>query len=126
MRYNNGPYQYSQSQMWSLVWSLVPGLLLNRARYGRYLDIFVSHAPPWGIQDSEDRPHQGIRAFRWLLGAFKPSIHLHGHTHVYRSDTPTETDYRGTRVINTYGYRQVQLAPGKRPEVVTENSRQAR
>jgi len=122
VRYNNGPHQYTQSEMWSLVWSLAPGLMLNRLRYGRYLDIFVSHAPPRGIQDSDDHPHHGIQAFRWLLGTFKPAVHLHGHTHIYRADTVTETIYRKTRVINSFGYRQMQFTPGKCHEVVTEKS----
>ena len=41
--YNYGPYQYSQSQMWLMVWSMIPGLMLNKLRYGRYLDIFITH-----------------------------------------------------------------------------------
>jgi Icc-related predicted phosphoesterase len=100
-----GAFQYSQGEMWSHVLSLTPGLLFNRIRYDRYLDVFVTHAPPWGIHDKMDLPHQGIKAFRWLLQVFKPAYHFHGHTHVYRPDATTETRYRETTVINTYGYR---------------------
>ena len=109
MRYNFGPYQYSQFDMWWMVWGLLPGLFINRLRYGRYLDIFVSHAPPWQIHDKTDLPHQGIKAFRWLIDVFQPAFHLHGHIHVYRQDEPTETLEKNTWVVNSYGYRVLEL-----------------
>jgi Icc-related predicted phosphoesterase len=112
LQYNNGPYQYSQSDMWSSVLSLAPALLMNHIRYGRFLDVFVSHAPPWGIHDQADLPHQGIKAFRWLINVFKPSLFLHGHVHVYRSDTPTLTHVGSTLVINTYGFHQTIIEKG--------------
>ncbi|MDD5369891.1 MAG: metallophosphoesterase [Anaerolineaceae bacterium] len=115
LRYNSGPVQYTQDEYWGMVFSMVPGLLLNRMRYGRYLDVFISHAPPTGIHDQSDRAHQGIQAFRWLLDVFHPSVHFHGHTHIYRSGGISETQYRNTRVINTFGYRETELSPGLLP-----------
>ncbi len=106
LMYNNGPYQYTQGDMWLKVFSMVPALLLNRMRYGRFLDVFVSHAPPKGTHDMDDLPHQGIDAFRWLITTFKPSIFLHGHIHVYRTDTSTVTRVGTTTVINTYGFHE--------------------
>lgn len=108
--YNDGPCQYTQTEMWSMVFGMVPGLILNRIRYGRYLDIFVSHAPPWKIHDMDDLPHRGIKAFRWLLQVFKPRLHLHGHIHVYRPDTVTVTRFHETLVVNCYGYREFSLS----------------
>jgi len=99
-----GKHQYTQGEMWGHVLSLVPGFIFNRVRYGRFLDIFVTHAPPWGIHDEEDLPHQGIKSFRWLIDVFQPAYHFHGHIHVYRPDTITKTIYGKTKVINTYGY----------------------
>jgi len=109
VRYNNGPYQYTQEEMWWNVFSLVPRLLRNKTRFGRYLDVFVTHAPPWKIHDSEDLPHQGIKAFRWLLNVFKPSLHLHGHIHVYAPNTLVESVFGETRVLNTYGHKVVDV-----------------
>jgi hypothetical protein len=107
IRYRPGPYQYSQSEMWGMVYLLAPALLFNRAVHGRYLDVFVTHAPPWGIHDEpDDTPHQGVKAFRWFLRVFKPAYHFHGHIHIYHPDTVTETVYECTRVINTFGYRE--------------------
>jgi Icc-related predicted phosphoesterase len=110
IRYKNeGKFQYTQSQMWNHVLRLVPMFLMNRIVHGRFLDIFVTHAPPWKIHDQEDLPHQGIKAFRWLLGVFKPRYHFHGHTHVYRPDTDIRTVFESTQVINTYGYLETEL-----------------
>ena len=109
IRYNYGSHQYSQGEMWNMVFGLVPALYLNRLRFGRYLDIFVTHSPPWKIHDMDDRPHQGIKAFNWLIKVFQPVYSLHGHVHVYRKDTITETVVGKTKIINTYGYREMNL-----------------
>ena len=112
LRYRDGPYLYSQADMWRYIFGLIPGLLRNQIVYGRYLDIFVSHAPPWGIHDQPDLPHQGIKAFRWFLEVFRPAYHFHGHVHVYRPDTVIHTRFLDTQVINTYGYLETSLDPG--------------
>jgi Icc-related predicted phosphoesterase len=106
LRYREGPFQYSQSEMWSYVLRLVPAFLINKVTYGRFLDIFVTHASPWEIHDQPDLPHQGIKAFRWLIQVFQPRYHFHGHIHVYRNGTIVETMVGKTTVINTYGYRE--------------------
>ncbi len=109
-QYNYGPYQYSQNEMWMFVFGLVPGLIANYLRFGRYLDVFVTHASPAGIHDMDDLPHRGIKAFNWLDRVFKPRYHFHGHIHVYRNDTQTTTRYLDTTVINTYGYKESLIA----------------
>lgn len=106
IRYSSSSkFQYSQFQMWQHVIRLVPGFLWNRLSYGRYLDVLVTHAPPWGIHDGPDYPHIGIKAFRWLIQTFKPSYHIHGHIHVYKPNMITETQIGKTKVVNTYGYK---------------------
>jgi len=109
IRYRNGPFMYTQDEMWLHVISLMPQLLYNRLRHRRYLDVFVTHAPPWQIHDGPDLPHQGIRAFRWMLAVFQPAYHFHGHVHVYGPNPVTETQFGRTRVINAYCYRQTCL-----------------
>ena len=117
LRYRPGPYQYSQIEMWEHVLSLAPGLLFNRIRHGRFLDIFITHAPPEGVHDKTDLPHQGIRAFRWFIQVFQPAFFVHGHVHVYRPDELTETHMGRTQVVNTYGFREFvfQGWPPERP-----------
>lgn len=110
IRYNRKtPYQYTQGRMWEHVLSLVPGLLFNKLIYGRYLDIFVTHAPPTGVHEGSDFTHQGIKAFRWLINTFQPSYHFHGHIHIYRPDEVTETRVGRTLVVNTFKYRITKL-----------------
>jgi Icc-related predicted phosphoesterase len=110
VNYNNGPHQYTQTQMWGMVYELVPRLLINRLRYGRYLDVLVTHAPPYRIHDDDDPPHVGIKAFRWLIRTFRPAYHFHGHIHVYRKDRPVRTLLGPTMVVNTYGYQETTLS----------------
>jgi Icc-related predicted phosphoesterase len=119
LRYREGPFQYTQTEMWMNVLRIAPTLLVNRLLYGRGLDIFISHAPPWGIHDKPDLPHQGIKAFRWLIETFRPRYHFHGHIHVYRQDVQTVTRHGPTRVINTYGFKetQIELVAKGSPEV---------
>ena len=107
-----GKFQYTQSQMWAHTLQLIPGLLLNRMKYGRFLDIFVSHAPPWKIHDGDDLPHHGVKAFRWFIQVFRPKYHFHGHMHVYRPDTITQTTFEDTLVINTFGHLETELQLG--------------
>jgi Icc-related predicted phosphoesterase len=115
IRYNQNPdFQYTEREMALKIWGLVPSLLLNRLLYGRYLDILITHAPPYGIHDREDRCHQGFRAFRTFMDRFRPRYLIHGHIHVYGPNETTESVYRQTRVINTYGYRRLEIDEVKR------------
>jgi Icc-related predicted phosphoesterase len=109
LRYRAGEYQYTQFGMWLNVFKLVPSLIINRIKTGNYLDVFITHAPPFGIQDQSDLPHQGIKAFLWFLNQFHPVYHLHGHIHIYRPDMITETRYQHTKVVNVFRYRMIEL-----------------
>lgn len=115
LRYRSGKFQYSQAEMWENIFRLMPGMYRNRLIHGRYLDVFVTHAPPTGIHDKEDLPHQGINAFRWFLSVFKPKYHIHGHIHVYRPDEITETIFRSTLVLNTFGFRETEINSDSEP-----------
>ena len=113
MRYNNNPYyQYTDREMTLKTWKLVPSLLLNRLRYGRYLDILVTHAPPYGVHDQEDRCHTGFRAFLAFMRRFRPRYLIHGHVHVYSPNQMTESGYGQTTVLNAYGHRIVEIDEG--------------
>lgn len=113
MRYNDNPdFQYTEREMAHKVWRLVPPLILNRLRYGRYLDILVAHAPPAGIHDKPDRCHQGFPVFRTFMERFRPRYLIHGHIHVYGPDEETVTRYRQTQVVNTYGHKVIEIDEG--------------
>jgi len=106
LRYNaESGHQYTQEEMWARAVRLIPALVVNRLQFKRYLDILVTHAPPRGIHDGQDLAHTGFDAFLWLMRLFKPRWLLHGHSHVYRRDTPTTTQYHATQVMNVYPAR---------------------
>jgi hypothetical protein len=110
MRYNNSPdFQYTEREMAWKMWQLAPSLLLNRLLYGRYVDILITHAPPLGIHDKPDRCHQGFRAFVTFMNHFRPRYLIHGHVHVYSTLEKTDSVYRDTTVLNTYGYRTLEI-----------------
>ena len=101
---------YTEREMRWQFSQLVPRLLMNRSRYGRYLDILVTHSPPFGIHDRPDLPHTGFRVFLTLMRLFKPRYLLHGHIHIYRSDTPRETLFGETTILNVYPYHILDIA----------------
>jgi Icc-related predicted phosphoesterase len=109
LRYNDGAYQSSQAEMHAAVRRLVPWLLMNKARYGRYLDVLITHAPPKGIHDEPDLCHTGFEAFNWLVKTFQPHYHLHGHIHVYDRRSTTTTRIGETEIINVYPFRELTL-----------------
>jgi Icc-related predicted phosphoesterase len=108
-RYNNGDNQYTERQMWWRVARLVPKLLFNRIRYGRYLDILLTHAAPYGIHDKPDPAHVGFRPFLWLMRKFRPRYLLHGHIHLYDLNAERETQYEDTLVINVYDHYVLEI-----------------
>jgi len=111
-RYNmDGPHQHTESDMLVRLLRLAPALFANRLRYGRYLDILVTHAPPRGIHDSDDLAHIGFDVFLKFMRFFKPKMLVHGHSHIYRADTITNTHFESTQVLNVYPYRLVEWEP---------------
>ena len=112
LRYNQDiGYQHTEAEMYSRALSLAPHLAVNRLRYGRCLDILVTHAPPRGIHDRDDLAHTGFQMFRRIMDVCQPSLLLHGHSHIYRGDTITSTRYKNTQVINVYPYRVIEWEP---------------
>jgi Icc-related predicted phosphoesterase len=103
--------QYSEAEMWRRVLRLTPQLLSNQARYGRRLDIFVSHSPARGIHESEDPAHRGFAAFRWLLEWAKPRWMLHGHSQFIRPPHSLQTRVGATDVTYIPPYRVLHWNP---------------
>ncbi len=106
------PYQYTQQEMTIHAQRLILSLLYNRVAFGRYLDIFIAHAPPAGIHDAPDQPHQGFTLFRTLIHRFRPRLFLHGHMHRYR-DERWRTRIGSTEVVNVYPFRLIHWREGE-------------
>lgn len=102
MRYNNGIDQYSEAEMKRRMNRLVPALYMNKMKHGRYVDILVTHAAPFGVCDGEDLCHRGFRCFNTFIEKFSPELMVHGHVHVIDQNKRPVTECHGTKVINVY------------------------
>lgn len=113
LRYKQGAvHMYSEAEMMRRAWRLVPWMLFNNLRYGRYLDLLITHAPPLGIHNGPDYPHRGFQAFLWLMDRFRPRYLIHGHIHLsYGYDSGVVSTYGDTTVINTAGHRMLEVLP---------------
>jgi uncharacterized protein len=101
--------QYSNREITWMMYKMWPRLMYYRLRYGRYVDVLISHTPPRFINDREDIPHRGFPPLRTFLSRFKPAVHLHGHIHIYDRNEKVETPFCETTVINVYPYRTIEL-----------------
>jgi len=111
IRYTRKAVQYSEWQMKCLIWRLKPGLWWKRG-----VDIVVTHAPPLGINDAEDRCHQGFRIYNKLIKLYRPRYFLHGHVHLnYSRRRQRISTVNSTHVINCDGYYMLDYEKGPKP-----------
>lgn len=76
-------------------------------------DVLVTHCPPRGINDHEDRAHVGITALRSWIEQHRPALVIHGHTY---PDEPV-TRYGATEIAYVYGSRLLDLpSPAVHPQ----------
>lgn len=98
MNYNNGKYQYTEKDM------------VKRAKKLRWkikkhkgLDVLITHAPAYNLNDGSDLPHTGFKVFTELLDKYEPALFAHGHVHInYGRDFKRESNYGKTKVINAF------------------------
>jgi Icc-related predicted phosphoesterase len=106
----NSTNQYSQSDAYLRAFRMLPRLLLNKTKYGRSLDILITHSPPFKIHDDDTQAHQGLKAINWLIHVAKPRYHFHGHTHFQRGNlSPSETIHDLTKIANVYPYKIIEV-----------------
>lgn len=110
LRYRKGDYLYTEAQMKRKIFSMVPRLILNNIKFNRYIDVLITHAPPYGIHDQTDLPHQGFKTFLIFMKLFKPAYLIHGHTMPRKRKTLSH--YRSTTVINTNHYKILEIENG--------------
>ncbi|MCF0136531.1 MAG: metallophosphoesterase [Lachnospiraceae bacterium] len=98
MKYNGGPYQYTEARMRRRVMQLYYPIYKHGG-----IDIFLTHAPSLGHGDDLDLPHHGFDCFNKLIDRFQPSLMVHGHTHLsYNHNLAREEMRNNTRIINAY------------------------
>ncbi|MBQ3837315.1 MAG: metallophosphoesterase [Treponema sp.] len=107
--YNHGQCQFTESQMkWKLL-SMAPSLMMNKLRYGSYLDIFLTHASPRRIHDKEDPCHKGFECFHDFLKKYEPRYMVHGHIHLYNQNEERVGLYYNTTVVNAYSHHVIEI-----------------
>jgi Icc-related predicted phosphoesterase len=89
---------------------LVRGARRRRRRDGRGVDVLITHAPPKGLGDEDDRAHEGFEAFHRLVRDLRPRLLLHGHIHPYGIERP-DRQIGDTRVVNVVPYRVLDMDP---------------
>ena len=109
MRYNNGQHQFTEFQMMRRILKLAPRLWWNKLVHGRYLDVLLTHAPPRGIHDRQDKCHWGFKAFLTFMKWFEPRYLIHGHIHLYELNEVRRTTYLKTQVVNCYDHLVLEI-----------------
>lgn len=115
----HAPVQFTEREMTMRILRMVPRLLWNRIRHGRYIDILVTHAPPRDVGDREDTAHRGFKVMRTFVKWARPAYQLHGHVHLYDRSQGILTRLHDTDVINVYPYQKLDLHFPYLPEIAT-------
>lgn len=105
VRYRPGPHQYTQREYTRRVRKLA-----RRARRLGPVDVLLTHAPPLGLGDGEDKPHVGIAALHRALEDLVPQWHLHGHIHPYGQKMP-DRQVGETTIRNVIPWRILDIEP---------------
>ena len=98
MRYTGGAHQYTEREM-----RIRAGKMWFQILRKRGIDILVTHAPAYQLNDGRDLPHQGFKVFLDLIDKYNPKFFLHGHVHMSYGRKHKRYDrYRNTHVINAF------------------------
>lgn len=112
-RYSDGPNQYTQRQQARRARSLSRKARWRRVRDGRGVDVLLTHAPPRGVGDGDDPPHQGFAALNQLAMRLQPALLLHGHVHPVGAAARVHR-FGPTVVRNVAGRHLLDIEPGAR------------
>jgi len=107
--YNGGENQFTNFTMFLAMLRLLPGMIWHRIFHGKFLDVLITHSPPYGINDLPDPCHTGFRVFLWFMRTFKPRFLVHGHVHLYDRNAAREARYASTTIVNAYDHVVIDL-----------------
>lgn len=110
LRYREGPNQYSDGQQGRRGLQLAAIARWRQLRDGRGVDVLLTHAPPRGVGDGDDGPHQGFRSLHRVVRRLDPPLLLHGHIHPYGADAP-DRQLGATIVRNVVGRHSMEIEP---------------
>lgn len=98
MRYRPGVHQYTELEMKGRLLRIWPKLFRRKG-----VDILVTHAPAFGINDGVDLPHRGFHTFKEILDKYHPKFFVHGHVHLnYGRKHKRYDKYKDTKIINAF------------------------
>jgi Icc-related predicted phosphoesterase len=97
VRYKNNPHvkMYTQEEAVALM-SHFP-----------YVDVLITHCPPFGINDNNDPAHVGFHALRTYVEEKQPKYLLHGHT--YPTEETLVSQFLNTKINYIHGDQLVTL-----------------
>lgn len=109
----DGVNQYTQRQAFFRAYKLLLRLLQHQVRFGRKLDVLISHSPPFEIHDDESYAHQGLKALNFLIRTVRPRYLFHGHTHFFRHNLEEcVTQVGRTTIMNIFPYKVIEINEG--------------
>ncbi len=98
IRYRQGIHQYTQAEM-----KIRVAKMWLKIKKSKGIDILLTHAPAYHVNDGEDGPHEGFEAFVQIMDKYKPKCFIHGHVHLtYSRSHKRESMYKETRIINGF------------------------
>lgn len=97
VRYKDNPDAIMSTQ--EETWQLMAGF--------PYVDVFLTHCPPRGVNDEDELAHQGFDALREYVERVKPKYLLHGHT--YPTDETMVTKLGDTTIIYVHKYKIIEI-----------------
>ena len=111
MRYNDKPNQYTEKQMRARIRKLRFDLWRHKG-----VDILVTHAPAFHLNDMPDLPHMGFKCFLAFMDKYHPKLFIHGH---YGREFKRRDVYGSTVVVNAYEYYVVEYPPDPNAKAVS-------
>jgi predicted phosphodiesterase len=109
-RYSSGPNQYTEHQQARRARALARRVWWARQRDGRGLDVLLTHAPPRGAGDGDDRAHRGFAALNRFALRARPAFLLHGHVPPLQA-RPGRPRIGDTAVRNVVGRHLLEITP---------------
>jgi Icc-related predicted phosphoesterase len=111
-RYRNGKYLYTEKQMQRKVRRMIPRMFLNKIKYRRYIDILITHSPPFGIHDDKTLAHRGFKEFLKFMKRYRPAYLIHGHTTPDAAKGTPTSHHSSTTIINAYNFKTLDIEHG--------------
>jgi len=104
MKYNSKEFQYTEEEMAKRI-----NRLKRTIKKSKGFDILLTHAPAMGLGDGDDLAHRGYKSFVDMIDQYSPRYFFHGHQHLNYKVQQRIRQYKGTTIVNAYGYHIVEI-----------------